>query len=122
MPTSILLIRSLLASYRSGGKVGGMTLNAAKGQTLPANAKEIHLYAPESAETLLAEVDRLTADAQRWANIRSTVTRLDAESRPGLPMGDDDIEGLVLQILEHAARKHGGARNSSALPAFRAQP
>ena len=120
MPTSVSLIRSLLASYRSGGKVGGMTLNAAKGQTLPANAKEIHLYAPESAETLLAEVDRLTADAQRWANVRSTVTRLDAGSRRGLPMGDDDIEGLVLQILEHAARKHGGTRKSSAIPAFRA--
>ena len=63
-----------------------------------------------------AESDRLTADAQRWAMIRDTVTRLDAQARPGLPMGDDDIEGLVLQLLEHAARKSGRSHSSSALP------
>jgi hypothetical protein len=62
------------------------------------------------------EQARLTADAQRWAMIRDTVIRLDAESRPGLPMGDDDIEGLVLQLLEHAARKSGRTHSSSALP------
>lgn len=55
------------------------------------------------------ERDRLAAAAQRWAMIRDTVTRLDAESRPGPPMGDDDIEGLVLQILEHATRRKEGA-------------
>ena len=63
-----------------------------------------------------AESDRLAADAQRWAMIRDTVIRLDAQARPGLPMGDDDIEGLVLQILEHAARKSGRTHSSSALP------
>ena len=52
-----------------------------------------------------AERDRLAADAQRWAMIRDTVTRLDAESRPGLPMGDDDIEQVVLRVLERTARK-----------------
>ena len=56
-------------------------------------------------EDLRAEVARLTADAQRWAMIRDTVTRLDAESRPGLPMGDDDIEQVVLRVLERTARK-----------------
>ena len=52
-----------------------------------------------------AERDRLAADAQRWAMIRDTVIRLDAESRPGLPMGDDDIEQVVLRVLERTARK-----------------
>lgn len=74
------------------------------------------LHAPQHIAALLAEVDRLTPDAQRWANIRDTVIRLDAQTRPGLPMGDDDIEGLVLQILEHAARKSGRTHNTSALP------
>lgn len=50
------------------------------------------------------EQARLTADAQRWAMIRDTVTRLDAESRPGLPMGDDDIEQMVLRALEREAK------------------
>ena len=62
------------------------------------------------------ERDRLAADAQRWTMIRDTVIRLDAQARPGLPMGDDDIEGLVLQILEHAAKKSGRTHSSSALP------
>jgi hypothetical protein len=70
----------------------------------------------ETVEQLQEQRDRLAADAQRWAMIRDTVIRLDAQARPGLPMGDDDIEGLVLQILEHAARKSGRTHSSSALP------
>jgi len=60
------------------------------------------------------ERDRLTTDAQRWANIRSTVIRLDAEARPGAAMGDDDIEDVVRRVLEHAARKT--KRLTNALP------
>lgn len=52
-------IRALLASYRSSGKVGSATFNAAKGYTLPVNTKEIHLGAPEIIEALLSEVDEL---------------------------------------------------------------
>lgn len=74
------------------------------------------IEALEDAKQQRAGKDRLAADAQRWANIRSAVIRLDAQSRPGLPMGDDDIEGLALQVLEHAARKSGRTHNSSALP------
>jgi hypothetical protein len=58
---NLTMIREMLASYRTGGKVGGMTLNAAKGETLPAKAKEIHLGAPEIIEALLEEVDELHA-------------------------------------------------------------
>jgi len=54
---------------------------------------------------LAFEQSSLTADAQRWAMIRDTVIRLDAIARPGLPMGDDDIEQVVLRVLERTARK-----------------
>lgn len=62
-----------------------------------------------------AEVRRLTRDAQQWSIIRDTVIRLDAETRPGLPMGDDDIVGVVLRVLEHAARNKP-QRNTNAIP------
>ena len=74
-----------------------LAVNAEKGE-------EIRRLTAELAAAQ-AERDRLAADAQRWAMIRDTVTRLDAVARPGLPMGDDDIEQVVLRVLQRAGKR-----------------
>jgi len=53
-------IRQLLAEYRSGGRIR-LLAKAPKGAVLPRHSQKIHGDAPELLDTLLAEIDRLTA-------------------------------------------------------------
>lgn len=65
---------------------------------------EPHISDPDVA-ALLAEVDRLAADAQRWGSVRSTVHRLDAQVRPGAKMADDDVEDIVVRVCNMQPRR-----------------